>query len=173
MSLQAADVQAAIRFAVYGHAEPAGSKRAVPMGKSGRWGVIDANPKAMKWRERVAQEAARIMNGRPLLRGALEVEFAFFTPRPKGHFGRKGLLPSAPAWPTIAPDLLKRARNVEDAMTGLVYANDAQITRELLSKEYGEPERVEIFIRPLESQVSALPVAEQTTLLAQPRELPV
>jgi Holliday junction resolvase RusA-like endonuclease len=158
-----------IHFVVHGHAEPAGSKRAVPIGRNGRWGVIDANPKAMHWRERVAQEAARAMVGRPLLRDALAVEFRFYVPRPKGHFGAKGLRPSAPAYPTSAPDLLKRARNVEDAMTGLVYANDAQITEEVLSKEYGEPERVEITVMPLESQVSALPVAEQTSLVGEMR----
>lgn len=135
-----------IAFVVHGHPEPAGSKRSVPMGQ--RWGVIDANPKSKGWKLIVEQVAGEVMAGRPLLQGALELRLTFYVQRPKGHHGKKGLLPSAPAYPMVKPDVLKLARGVEDALTGVVYRDDAQIVDEVLAKRYG-PERVEITIQPL------------------------
>ena len=40
--------------------------------------------------------------------------------------------------------LLKLTRAVEDALTGLVWRDDAQVVDEVLSKRYGAPERVEV-----------------------------
>lgn len=134
----------AITFTVHGHPEPAGSKRSVPMGQ--RWGVIDANPKAKGWKGKVEQVAGEIMAGRPLLQAPIRLELRFFVQRPKGHYGKKGLLPSAPPYPATKPDVLKLARGVEDALTGVVYRDDAQIVDEVLEKHYG-PERVEISVR--------------------------
>jgi Holliday junction resolvase RusA-like endonuclease len=137
---------------VYGETAPAGSKRIVPVGKKGgptSYRSIDANPRTQPWKEKVAREAGLAMQDRPLLRGPLEVQFTFYRRRPKGHFGTRGLLPSAPAFPTVKPDALKLARGVEDALTGVCWNDDAQICRELLIKEYGEPERVCIVVREL------------------------
>ena len=55
---------------------------------------------------------------------------------------RGSLLGDAPARPTTKPDLLKLARGVEDAMSGIVYRDDAQITTEYLAKWYAEDGRV-------------------------------
>lgn len=136
----------ALAFTVHGTPQPAGSKRAFVM--QGRARVVDANRKSAPWKERVAQVAGEIMAGRPLLQGPLEVTLRFFVHRPKGHHGKKGLLPSAPAFPTVKPDALKLARGVEDALSGVVYRDDAQIVIERLEKHYG-PERVEIEVREL------------------------
>lgn len=136
---------------VYGTPAPAGSKKAVPMGKA-RWGVVDANDKAKPWKREVTQAAGRAMedSGTQLLTGPLEVRFTFYVRRPKGHTGVRGLKPSAPPFPTTKPDALKLARGVEDALSGVVYGDDAQIVTELLEKRYGTPERVEIEISTLE-----------------------
>lgn len=133
-----------VAFTVHGHPEPAGSKRSVPMGQ--RWGVIDANPKSKGWKLKVEQVAGEIMQGRALFRGAVELRLTFFVQRPKGHYGRKGLLPSAAPYPIVKPDVLKLARGVEDALTGVIYTDDALIVNEILAKRYG-PERVEITVR--------------------------
>jgi Holliday junction resolvase RusA-like endonuclease len=108
--------------------------------------VIDASAKSRPWKALVAQVAGDAMAGRELMRGPLAMTLRFVVRRPKGHYGKRGLLPSAPPFPTTKPDLLKLARGVEDALSGVVYGDDAQIVRELLIKEYGE-ERVEIIVR--------------------------
>ncbi|HWV56066.1 MAG TPA: RusA family crossover junction endodeoxyribonuclease [Longimicrobiales bacterium] len=137
-----------VAFTVYGTPAPAGSKKAVPL-KSGRWAVVDDSKRSRPWKEQVAQRAGEIMTGRELFRGPIEIVFRFFVRRPKSHFGARGLRPSAPRHPTIRPDVLKLARGVEDALSGIVYADDSQIVREQLVKEYGAPERVEVFVRAL------------------------
>lgn len=142
---------AAIRFTVLGQAQPAGSKRALPLnGKlGGRAIIVDANRKSAPWKSHVAA-VARQHYAEALLRGPLSVTFLFFTPRPAGHIGRKGnVLPSAPMYPTVRPDVLKLARGCEDALTGVLWHDDAQIVQEHLEKRYGEPARVEVLVEPL------------------------
>lgn len=132
----------ALAFTVHGTPMPAGSKRAFFRG--GRALVVDANKKSRPWKDQVAQAAGEAMSGRELLRGPLEVRLCFFVRRPKAHLNVRGQVkPSAPEYPTTKPDALKLARGVEDAMSGVVYGDDAQIVDEVLAKRYG-PERVEI-----------------------------
>ena len=128
-----------IQFVVHGQPAPAGSKRGFQRG--GRVMVVDANPNSRAWKAVVLDAAAQHMNGQPLLDGPLLLELQFIVPRPKSHFGTNGLRPSAPAFPTTRPDVLKLARAVEDALAGVCYRDDAQIVTELLAKNYGEPAR--------------------------------
>jgi crossover junction endodeoxyribonuclease RusA len=153
----------AIKFTVLGIAQPAGSKRAMPIYRKGANGrqlvtrengapviaVADANPKSREWKNVVAFTARQAYRGE-LLRGPLHVRLLFFRPRPKSHFGTGKnaavLKPSADEYPTSKPDVLKLARGVEDALTGIVWGDDAQIVVEGLKKCYGEPARVEVEI---------------------------
>jgi Holliday junction resolvase RusA-like endonuclease len=66
------------------------------------------------------------------------VRVAFRLPRPKGHYGRRGLRPSAPAYPNVMPDLDKLARAILDALTGIVWRDDAQVVRLDVEKIYHE-----------------------------------
>ena len=134
-----------LSFTVHGTPAPAGSKKAVPIG--GRWGVVDANPKAKGWKWQVAQVAGEVMRGCELYQGPIRLMLCFYLRRPKAHYNLTlhQLRPGAPEHPTRKPDLLKLARGVEDAMTGVVYRDDAQILDEVLEKRYG-PERVEITV---------------------------
>lgn len=139
-------------FTVHGLARPAGSKRAFPFQRrEGGLGVrvTDDNPKSRGWKNLIAGAAADAHAGRPLLQGPLRLVLAFYLPRPKGHFGRKGLLPSAPGRPIVKPDVLKLTRAVEDALSKVVWRDDAQIVCEELGKFYGEPARVEVFVEEL------------------------
>jgi crossover junction endodeoxyribonuclease RusA len=139
-----------IAFTVLGKAEPAGSKRAFRHSKTGRVMVTDANANAKPWQAVVAAAGHEAMDGRPLFDGPLKVSFDFFQPRPKGHYGtgrnRNVLRASAPAFPTARPDLLKLARAVEDALTGVCWRDDSLIVSEALMKEYGEPAQVRVWI---------------------------
>jgi crossover junction endodeoxyribonuclease RusA len=132
-------------FTVFGQPQPGGSKTA---GRSldGRTFVRDSNKKAAPWKERVTQVAGEMMSGRPLYSGPLLLTVVFYVPRPKGHYGTKGLLPSAPKHPTVRPDLTKLIRPLEDALTGICWRDDSQIVQQLAEKRYGEPARAEVRI---------------------------
>lgn len=146
-----------IRFVVLGLPQPAGSKRAFPFKRgNGKLGVAvsDANPKSRDWKNSVRSEAASVLGeGFPLLAGPLHVEMAFTLPRPKGHFGSgrnaQQVKASAPQFPAGKPDVLKLARAVEDALSSVVWRDDAQIVSELLLKRYGEPAAVSIMVKEL------------------------
>jgi len=140
-----------VTFTVYGKPQPAGSKRVVPAGgkRGGRPLVIDAAKRSRPWKQEVAGVAELAMKGRALLAGPLILHLRFFVARPRGHFGARGVRPTAPVAPTVRPDLLKLARAVEDALTGIVYRDDAQIVAETLLKMYDQPERVEVSVEPL------------------------
>lgn len=138
-----------MKFTVYGAAKPAGSKRAFMVGKKGgpqRIVVSDDNPKSRPWKKNVAQVAGEAMNGAPLMEGPLRLSLRFVVPRPASHYGKGGLNKQGRETPRPIrrPDVLKLARAVEDALTGIVWRDDAQIVDEVLRKEYGEPERVEV-----------------------------
>lgn len=134
-----------LELEVLGLAQPAGSKRAFRHPKTGRPIVTDANRNSKPWQAEVKAAAVEVMDrvGLELICGPLAVEFTFIKPRPKGHFrtGAKAhlLRPSAPVWPSTRPDVLKLARGVEDALTGVVWRDDAQIVEEYLFKRYGSP----------------------------------
>lgn len=137
-----------VSFQVVGKPAPAGSKRGFVVG--GRVVLTDASKRTKPWQALVQSAALEAMGDNPPFEGPLEVTFAFQTPRPKSHFTPKGALSStgrAKAYPTKAPDLLKLARAVEDALSGVCYQDDSQIVREHLAKTYGPRDSVFIVIR--------------------------
>jgi predicted short-subunit dehydrogenase-like oxidoreductase (DUF2520 family) len=87
--------------------------------------------------------------------------------------------------------VLKLARGVEDALTGIVWRDDAQIVVEHLEKRYGSPARCEVRVKYLgvyaceldaaiaaesfrqEHMPFAAPDAELLAALAQPEPLAV
>lgn len=151
-----------LRFTVAGKAQPAGSKSAfVPTNKktgqpyrdrNGRIivNVVDANPNAKDWQKQVAQVAAQLWGARPLLNVPLAVMFLFYRVRPNNHYrtGRNAhlLKDDAPDYPASQPDVLKVARGVEDALTDVVWRDDALIVHEELRKEWGTHAGVQITI---------------------------
>lgn len=145
-----------IAFTCIGDAQPAGSKRAFIFnpkdGGEPRASVTDANAKSRPWKYAVATSAREVYHG-SLLTGALRVTMTFYRCRPRSHYGSGAnagrVKASAPAYPGTKPDALKLARGVEDALSHVVYVDDAQIVDEYLFKrwcENGEPARTEIMI---------------------------
>lgn len=140
----------ALDLFVPGKPQPAGSKRAFTNKKLGRTMVVDANPKAKPWQALVHDYVVAELEDAtlPLIpEGAISLTLKFSVARPLGHYGTKGLRPSAPNRPTVRPDVLKLARAVEDALTGVLWRDDAQIVDEYLVKEYGDREGVAIHVR--------------------------
>lgn len=145
-----------IEFTVHGQAQPAGSKTP-GVTSTGRRYVRDANPAASDWKRQVADRAGEAMDFADIsgmLEGPLLAIFEFYRTRPKSHFGTgrnaTKLKPSAPSHPTGAPDTLKLARAVEDAMQDVVYRNDAQIVSERIEKHYGERAHVRIVVEEID-----------------------
>ena len=122
-----------IEFRVAGIPRPGGSKRAIVNKYTGRAVVVDmAGGAGESWTEAVAAEAraAADFHGKIESGVALHLDLLFLMPRPKS--AKRGALP------ITRPDVLKLARRTEDAMTGVLYHDDAQIVRESLAKGYSE-----------------------------------
>lgn len=161
MSVQAAGD--AIRFTVFGDPQTAGSKKAFMLRRrdgspvtrgngSPIINITDDNSKSKGWKQQVAYAARQAYRGE-LLDGPVRLTLTFFRPRLGSHFGTGRnagrLKDSAPEHPTTKPDVLKLARAVEDALTKVVWGDDAQIVDERLVKAWGEPARVEVTIEQL------------------------
>ena len=134
---------------VYGLPRPAGSKRVFLVGKGAerRPVVTDDCKGGPDWRASVQHAIAQAYRSAPLL-GPLELSLYFTMPRPSGHLGRRGVLrPSAPPYPARKPDVTKLVRAVEDAATGLLWHDDAQIVTQAAAKRYGERPGVIIHCR--------------------------
>ena len=147
-----------LTFFVPGIPAPGGSKRFVGHSKkTGRAILIDAAGERNKnWRSIVgvcASDAIR-KGGNPVFHGPLRVRFDFIMPRRKSDLNSKGeVKASAPFYHTTKPDALKLARSTEDALTGIVWADDAQTAVLEISKRYadaGEPCGCQIVIQTLD-----------------------
>lgn len=114
-----------ISFFVPGVPVPKGSARAYVIGGVAR--ITNANASTRPWQNAITAEAA--LHGPPEpLNGPCRVEVLFLMPRPKGHFGAKGLRPSAPKTPDRKPDLDKLERALLDALTVAgFWRDDAQV----------------------------------------------
>ncbi len=143
-----------MKFFVPGLPAPGGSKKAFNWrAKDGRSGtsIVDAGGvKNKNWRAAVsyaAREAMIVSGQKNLLKGPLYLSIVFTLPRPAGHFGKHGnLLPSAAAWPLKRPDTTKLLRSTEDALTHIVWIDDALVVAMHVTKIYGLPAGAEITI---------------------------
>jgi Holliday junction resolvase RusA-like endonuclease len=134
--------------------------------------ATDADAKA--WAAAISDACAREMalGCVDLIRSAaVRIELTFVLPRGKGHFGtgrNAGLLKdSAPAFPAVRPDVDKLTRNVLDAMKGVVYGDDGQVTELLVRKVFGEPARLEIGVWRLPGSVGEMTLRAAPELLSE------
>jgi len=104
--------------------------------KKGGIGKYDPNDSANEKENIRAQIAICNPQIVPIREGiALSVKFIF--PRSKGHFGKKGLLPSAPKNHTSRPDIDNCLKGLMDACKGVLWIDDTQIVTVLAEKIYG------------------------------------
>ena len=155
-----------VSFTVPGVAVTGGSKKVIPrnglrypvtVGSAkhllGLVLVIDDNDRTKQWKKAVRQAAVFAVNGQPPMIGPLRLEVRFQLPRPKDHYTTAGVLrESAPVFPTKRPDATKLLRAVEDALTGAVWLDDAQVVEQHVFKAYvgdGEEPEVHVTVREL------------------------
>ena len=130
-----------IDFFVPGVPAPGGSKKAFVNKRTGRAQIVDDCTRNKPWREAVAWAAREAYQG-PLMLGPLALTVEFVMPRPKGHYKTCQGQPtgevklSAPRRPTTKPDATKLLRALEDALTGVLWHDDAQIVEQWVFKLY-------------------------------------
>lgn len=127
-----------VRFFVPGIPAPKGSARAFFVKNLNRAVITNANAKTKPWEQAIRAEAhaAEGIAGCAPHTAAVRVTATFYFPRPKGHFGAKGLKPAAPRENTKKPDLDKLARALLDALTGIAFVDDSQVIDLRVEKRY-------------------------------------
>ena len=116
-----------VRFTVHGEAIPQGSAKGFKHPSTGRVVVTHDNKRTKPWRADVGAAAREAIGNRGLLTGAVALNVVITRTRPKGHYGARGLRPSAPRWPTTRPDIDKLDRAILDALTNVIYRDDCQV----------------------------------------------
>lgn len=135
-----------VKLRIEGKAEQRGSKVPVRLRngeclmKNGTPILRDANKKSTKWMDAVARQASLQHRGE-LLQGPLRLSICFRFTRPNKHYrtGRYAhlLRDDAPReYKSTMPDLSKLVRAFEDALTGVVWVDDAQVA------EYGRLRKI-------------------------------
>lgn len=142
-------MQRSISFTVIGTPAPKGSRKSFAIRRGDGSFVtrpngspviasVEDNPNTKAWSALVAQAAQQAMQGCPMfIKQALRVTVVYRFVRPAGHFGVRGLKPSAPRHHTVKPDIDKLDRALRDALReGQVYDDDARIAAGSSMKEY-------------------------------------
>jgi Holliday junction resolvase RusA-like endonuclease len=147
-----------LQFRVIGRPQPGGSKRAFPIRAAGqltgRVAVTDDNPRTKDWKAEVIAAAMHSVDGHPVpFTGPLYVELTFLLARPQGHYGtgrNHGIIRAgAPKFPGVRPDVSKLARPTIDALSGIVWRDDAQIVDERHKKVYETPTGCYVVVKEL------------------------
>jgi crossover junction endodeoxyribonuclease RusA len=122
-----------LSFIVVGVAQPQGSTRAFMRPGMQFPVVTHDNPRLHQWRDLVATTVSRTMEEHliPLFLGPVALRVVFALPRPQS-------LPRRVVTHLKAPDLDKLLRAIGDALTGVVYRDDAQIV-ELVGRKLYAP----------------------------------
>lgn len=136
-----------IAFTVQGRAAPQGSKRAL-----GRGVMVESSKRVKPWREDVRMVAGLAMTGDPW-GGPIALEVAFDFRRPASHFLTDGITLSSIGRRALYPgrrgDGDKLLRAVMDALTGIVFHDDDQVTAIYATKGWGPRDEARVSVRRL------------------------
>ena len=142
-----------ISFFVPGIAKTAGSKKSFRHAKTGKIITLDDCDKSEDWKVAVRAEAYRAMSGDIPFACPVSLVVEFRMQRPRYHYGTgrnaSKLKPSAPEWHATKPDATKLLRCIEDAMTGIVWADDAQVVRQEVAKTYSDKPGAMVSVCPM------------------------
>jgi Holliday junction resolvase RusA-like endonuclease len=135
-------MSAVVDILALGTPAPKGSPRIVTRGRNGvplpfpR--VLKDSKKTEVWEADVSRAAMRVMRGyEGRFKGEpLAVDVVFALARPQGHYGKRGLRRAAPIGPSVKPDFDKLLRSTLDALSGIVFDDDARIVTSRAAKVY-------------------------------------
>jgi Holliday junction resolvase RusA-like endonuclease len=138
-----------IEFFCPGVPKPAGSKRGFSRVGTSRVIIVDACKGSKDWKGDVKRFAADAYQG-PLLTGPLYMRLQFTMPRPRSHYrtGKRAgeLRDDAPVYCMKRPDTTKLIRAVEDALSGVIWVDDALVVHQYAEKIYGDNPGVAVLI---------------------------
>jgi Holliday junction resolvase RusA-like endonuclease len=137
-----------LEFIVFGNPAPKGSMRA-----AGNRVIPSGSPEnranLVSWESAVRAGARNVLmdigsTAIVFMGVPIRLTAVFRMPRLMSHFAKKGenagrVLASAPKYPTSKPDMDKLLRTTLDAMTKLVFDDDARVAETLMRKVYAEP----------------------------------
>ena len=128
--------QVIAEFRVAGRPAPQGSKVSL-----GRGRFKEQSPHVANWRNDV-RSAASAHYGEALIDAPVFIQMAFLFRRPNNHYissnRDKPLKHDAPFWVTKSPDLDKLERATNDALTGVLWADDSSVAGILSQKFWTE-----------------------------------
>lgn len=121
-----------VQFFVPGQPIPKGSKRAIAR-PGCRPVIIEDNKRTKPWAKAIRYKALQAMADRSfeMSTESVEVSIIFWLSRPKGLSRKVSAM-------TKKPDIDKLVRNVLDALTGVVYRDDALVVRLVVEKSYAD-----------------------------------
>ena len=120
-----------IKFSVEGTPIQQGSMRHIGHGRM----IHNKAVELAAWRADIAS-AAKLAGCKPIL-DPIAITMRFRVKRPKSV---------KRDYPTVAPDLDKYIRGVNDGLTGVAFADDSQVVQIIASKEYADAPGVDIEI---------------------------
>jgi crossover junction endodeoxyribonuclease RusA len=136
-----------LQFTVFGTPIPKGSTRSFAIARlingkrvyTGKTVNVQSNEDDLRPYEAKIRDAA-IQAGARVVTGPVVVNVAFGFRRPKNHFGSGKnaaiLKVTAPEHHTKKPDADKLLRSILDGLTNVVYADDAQVVRSNVVKQW-------------------------------------
>jgi Holliday junction resolvase RusA-like endonuclease len=133
-------------FTVLGEVKAQGRPRFARMGKF----VKTYDPKESRENKSniraqvVAQHPVMIDRDTPIL-----CHVQAYLPRPKSHYGKRGLKDSAPMMHISRPDSDNIMKAIKDALSGVCWHDDCQVCDERIIKLYGEVPKTIITIKTL------------------------
>ena len=120
-----------IKFSVEGTPIQQGSMRHIGHGRM----IHSKAVELAAWRADIAS-AAKLAGCKPIL-DPIAITMRFRVKRPKSVKRE---------YPTVAPDLDKYVRSVNDGLTGVAFADDSQVIQIIASKKYADSPGVDIEI---------------------------
>lgn len=137
-----------LEFVAYVHPEPQGSARAFV--RNGRAHVTSDNAKLKPFRSEVTRCAMAALVEKDVslpMAGkhspvAVSLDF---------YFAKPASAPKKRGFPVVKPDLDKLIRSCLDSLTGVAFADDAQVVATTARKHYGSPECVVVIVADVEA----------------------
>ena len=90
----------------------------------------------------------QVMAEHPIkMQGPLTMTVDFMMPRPKAHYGAKGLKSNAPFYHEKKPDIDNLIKGLCDALTGILWDDDTQISVLVATKKYSETVGIRMYLQ--------------------------